>query len=66
MEKMAKFKKTRYDMRCRKCCNEFSTANSWHLCLRCYVQYEKDIPDHIPKEQHQKYLVRIIKEIHEI
>lgn len=61
-----KFSKSGHGMKCKKCGDKFPTANSWGLCLDCYVDYANSIPDHIPKEQHQKYLFDVIRGLHEI
>ena len=47
-------------MICKKCKKTFKNANSWSLCCNCFLEYERQIPEYIPKEQHPKYLLRTI------
>lgn len=54
-------------MICKRCGEVFKNANSWGLCMDCFMWYEKQIPNHIAREQYPKYLLRKIeKELHEI
>jgi hypothetical protein len=48
-------------MNCKKCGKKILNANDWYLCVHCFVKYERAIPTHVPKEQHLKYLFKVVR-----
>ena len=46
-------------MKCMRC-KEMCEYSRWEVCLSCFHKEYRKIPDHIPEEQYEKYLVNKI------